>query len=183
MNKIVYLTYKRFDFISKDFVKSLAEELRNRNVEVVTDSSFDVLNCLRRHKTYGIAIAVDLYRNGKEGSGLTLNKDCSSISRDFAYNISNAYDIKTPLIRWRNFEFVDSYDKEWYRFFNRISSRTKAIFHLFTFTNSTERNEFYVVYKDVVKLFVDEIVRCLRSEYNDDDYRMRVMRVKSSKMI
>lgn len=181
MNKIVYLTYKRFDFISKDFVKSLATELRNRNVEVVTDSSFDVLNCFRRHKTYGIAIALDLYRNGEEGAGLTLNKDCSTISRDFAYNISNSYDITTPLIKWRTFEFVDSDNKDWYRFFNKISSKTKAIFHLFTFTNSKERNEFYVVYNDIVKLFVDEIVRCLRSNYDDANYRTRVKFAKNLK--
>ena len=107
MCKIVYLTSKRFDKPSSEFKKALADELRKRNVEVVTDYSYDWLNYFRKHKTYGIAIAFDFYRDGKEGCGLTLNKNCSYISRDFAYNLSNVYDLLTPSLHWRDFKCMD----------------------------------------------------------------------------
>ena len=47
MCKIVYLTSKRFDKPSSEFKKALADELRKRNVEVVTDYSYDWLNHFR----------------------------------------------------------------------------------------------------------------------------------------
>ena len=178
MCKIVYLTSKRFDKPANQFKQALAKELRKRNVEVVVDSSYDVFNFLRKHKTYGIALAFDFYRDGKKGAGLTLNKNCSYIGRDFAYNLSNAYDVITPLTKWRDFQFVDSHDKEWFKFFNKVSSSTKAIFYLCTYTNDSDREEFYVVYEKIIQLFVDEIVRCLRSDYDTEDYRKRVKLAK-----
>lgn len=174
MCKIVYLTSKRFDKPSSEFKKALADELRRRNVEVVTDYSYDWLNHFRKHKTYGIAIAFDFYRDGKEGCGLTLNKNCSYISRDFAYNLSNVYDLLTPSLHWRDFQFVDSYNKEWYKFFNRISSSTKAIFYLCTYNNPSDLENYLVAFERIVQLFADEIVRCLRSNYDTEDYRKRV---------
>lgn len=178
MCKIVYLTSKRFDKPAKDFKVALANELRSRNVEVVVDNSYDFFNYFRKHKTFGIALAFDFYRDGKQGAGLTLNKNCSYIGRDFAYNLSNDYDVLTPMIRWRDFKFVDSYDKEWYRFFNKVSSSTKAIFYLCTYDNPSDWNNYSIAFEKIIKLFADEIVRCLRSNYNTDDYRKRVKLAK-----
>lgn len=178
MCKIVYLTSKRFDKPSDEFKKALASELRKRNVEVVTDYAYDFFNHFRKHKTYGIAIAFDFYRDGREGCGLTLNKNCSYISRDFAYNLSNVYDLLTPSLHWRDFQFVDSCDKQWYRFFNKISSSTKAIFYLCTLNNPSDWDNYSIAMEDIVKLFADEIVRCLRSNYDTTDYRKRVKMAK-----
>lgn len=178
MCKIVYLTTKRFDEPANKFKKALAEELRNRKVQVVLDSSYDFWNIFRRHKTFGIALAFDFYRDGGEGCGLTLNKNCSVISRDFAYSLSNGYDVLTPKISWREFKFVNSDDSEWYRFFNKVSSKTKAIFYLCTYNNNYNWNSFSIAFDDIIKFFADEIVRCLRSDYDAEDYRKRVKKAK-----
>lgn len=69
MCKIVYLTSKRFDKPANEFKKTLAKELRKRNVEVVVDSSYDIFNFFRKHKTYGIALAFDFYRDGQQEAG------------------------------------------------------------------------------------------------------------------
>lgn len=178
MCKIVYLTCKRFDKHSNNFKKALACELRNRNIEVVTGYSYDFLNSMKKHRTYGIAIAFDFYRDGKEGCGLTLNKNCSYISRDFAYNLSNVYDSVIPSLHWRDFKFVDSNDKQWYRFFNKVSSSTKSIFYLCTQNNPSDWNKYSISIENIIKLFADEIVRCLRSNYDAADYRKRVKMAK-----
>lgn len=175
MCKIVYLTCGRFDNEARDFRNDLARELRARNVEVVTGSSYDFFNFWRRHKTYGISLAFDFYKDGKNGAGLTLNKNCSYIARDFAYNLCNGIDTLVPDIIWRNFQFVDSYDKQWFRAFNKISSITKAIFYLCTKNNPAEWDVYSASYKKMIKVFADEIVRCLRSNYNSENYRKRVM--------
>ena len=178
MCKIVYLTSRRFDEPSRTFKKALADELRKRKVEVVVDSAYDYLKYFRKHKTYGIALAFDFYRDGKAGCGLTLNKNCSSIGRDFAYNLSNDLDILTPRIHWRDFKFVDSEDKEWYKFFNKVSSTTKAIFYLCTYNNPSDWNNYSIAFENIIKLFADEIVRCLRSDYNTETYRKKVKGAK-----
>jgi len=178
MCKIVYLTAKRFDRPSNEFKRALAEELRNRKIEVVEDYSFDLFNKFRKHKTYGISIAFDFFRDGLTGCGLTLNKNCSYIGRDFAYNLSNSLDLLTPQLPWRDFKFVTSDDKEWFKFFNKISSDTKAIFYLCTYNNQNDFNQFKVVFNKIVRAFADEIVRCLRSDYNVEDYRKRVKHAK-----
>lgn len=178
MCKVVYLTARRFDEPARKFRDALAGELTKRKVDVVTDTAYDVLNYFRRHKTFGIALAFDFYRDGKEGCGLTLNKNCSSIGRDFAYNLSNDLDVLTPAIHWRDFKFVNSEDKEWFKFFNKVSSTTKAIFYLCTYNNSTDWDNYSVAFDNIIKLFADEIVRCLRSDYDTEDYRKRVKRVK-----
>lgn len=184
MCKIVYLTSKRFDKPSRIFKEALAEELRNRKVEVVVDSSYDVFNFWRKHETYGIALAFDFYRDGKRGCGLTLNKNCSFIGRDFAYNLSNDLDILTPDIAWRDFKFVTSDDKEWFKFFNKVSASTKAIFYLCTLNNPCDWENYSIAFKEIIKLFADEIVRCLRSNYNTEDYRKRVKlaKIRTSKI-
>lgn len=178
MCKIVYLTSKRFDKPANEFKQALADELRSRNVEVVVDNSFDFFNYFRKHKTYGIALAFDFYRDGGQGCGLTLNKNCSYIGRDFAYNLSNDLDVLTPNILWRDFKFVTSEDREWYRFFNKVSSSTKAIFYLCTYNNPRDWETYSVAFEKIIKLFADEIVRCLRSDYNAEDYRKRVKLAK-----
>lgn len=175
MCKIVYLTCNRFNSEARDFRNSLAHELRSRNVEVVVGSSYDVFNFWRRHKTYGISLAFNFYKDGKSGAGLTLNKNCSYIARDFAYNLCNSIDSLVPDIVWRNFDFVNSYDKQWYHAFNKISSTIKAIFYLCTKNNSVEWDIYSVARERMVKLFADEIVRCLRSNYNSENYRKRVI--------
>jgi len=178
MCKVVYLTSKRFDKPSKIFKKALAAELRNHKVEVVVDYAYDLFNCFRKHKTYGIAFAFDFYRDDKQGYGLTLSKNCSFIGRYFTYNLSNNLDVLTPTIRWRDFEFVNSENKEWYKFFNQISSPTKAIFYLCTLNNYSDWENYSIAFDKIVKLFADEIVRYLRSNYNADNYLKRVKLAK-----
>lgn len=174
MCKIVYLTSKRFDKPSKEFREALAEELRKRKIEAVVGNSYDIFNWFRKHKTYGIALAFDFYRDNKKGYGLTLNKNCTFIARDFAYSLSNNLDIATPNISWRDFTFVNSDDKEWFRFFNKISSSLKVIFYLCTYNNLNDLENYSVAFDNIVKLFADEIVRCLRSEYDAEAYRKRI---------
>lgn len=178
MCKTVYLTSRCFDEPSREFKNALAEELMKRKVEVVTDSTCWLKRLFRRHKTYGIAIAFDFFRDHKDGCGLTLNKQCSYISRDFAYNISNVMDMLTPRIRWRDFRFVDSCSREWYRFFDNVSSETKAIFYLCTYNNNVDYDIFSAASEKIVQAFADEIVRCLRSDYDYRDYQKRVKLAK-----
>jgi hypothetical protein len=178
MCKIVYLTARRFDAPSNAFKKALAKELKARNIEVVEDYSYDFFNWFRKHKTYGVALAFDFYQDGKNGCGLTLNQNCPTIGREFAYNLSNHLDVLTPTIPWRDFKFVTSEDKEWFRFFNKISSSTKAIFYLCTYNNANEYDNFHLSFEKIIKKFADEIVRCIRSEYNPEDYRKKVKLAK-----
>jgi len=179
MCKIVYLTSRRFDKPSKIFKDALAKELKKREVEVVVDYSYDFFNCLRKHKTFGMALTFDFYRDGKKGCGLTLNKNCSYIGRDFAYNLSNDLDVLTPNIHWRDFKFVSSDDKDWFKFFNKVSSSIKAIFYLCTYDNPSDYENYSIAFEKIIKLFADEIIRCLRSDYNTDNYRKRVKIAKS----
>lgn len=174
MCKIVYLTSKCFDKPSAQFRDSLADELRKRNISVVTDSTCFIKRIFRKRHVYGMAIAFDFFRDGGEGCGLTLNKYCSYIGRDFAYNVSNVLDELTPRIRWRDFQFVDSSNKQWRNFFEKISSETKAIFYLCTYTDDVDYDIFTSAYDKIIKAFADEIVRCIRSDYDYKDYQKRV---------
>lgn len=171
MCKIVYLTTRCFDKASRDFRDALADELRSRKIEVVTDSTCMIKRYFAKHKTYGIALAIDFFRDKKGGCGLTLNQRCSTISRDFAYNLSNTLDLLTPTIRWRDFKFVDSDDDDWYSFFNKVSASTKAILYLCTKNNDTDWESYQLAFDDLVKMFADEIVRCLRSNYDYIKYQ------------
>lgn len=183
MCKIVYLTSRLFDAPSKEFKNALSKELKRRNIEVITDTTCKFKCLFRKHRTFGIAIALDFFRDKKAGCSLTLNKQCSFISRDFAYNLSNNLDLLTPRIRWRDFKFVDSYDKDWYKFFNKVSSSTKAIFYLCTYDNPSDFNNYYLAFDKIIQAFADEIVRCLRSDYNYEDYqrRVRMSKLKNNK--
>lgn len=178
MCKIVYLTAKRFDTNSASFCNSLKSELEKRKVEVVFNKSNDIFNIFRKHKVYGISIAFDFYTDNKKGSGLTLSKRCSNIGRQFAYNLSNGIDGVYPDIIWRDISFVDSNDKIWYKYFNKVSSTTKAIFHLCTINNEFEFETFITNEERLVKVFADEIVRCLRSNYDTSNYMQRVQFAK-----
>lgn len=178
----VYLTSKRFDSPARNLRNAIFNELKKRGVDgIKIGNSQDVLNMFRSHKTFKIAIAFDFYKDGMKGSGITLNEDCSSISRDFAYTLSSNYDVITPMISWRDIRFVDSYDKEWFRFFNNISANTKMIFHLCTYNNPSDKDEFHTSFEKIVSLFVEEIIRCLRSECDSDNYRKRVEIAKMKK--
>ena len=171
MCKIVYLTSTCFDRASRQFRNALANELRSRKVEVVEQSTCRLKQYFMKHNTYGIAIAIDFFHDSKDGCGLTLNKRCSFISRDFAYNLSNALDLLTPSIRWRDFKFVDSDDYEWYRFFNKVSASTKSILYLCTKNNDSDWENYQLAFDKLVKSFADEIVRCLRSNYDYVKYQ------------
>lgn len=174
MYKTVYFTHSRFNREARDFCAALARELRGRNVVVETGSAYDLFNCLRRHKTYGLALAFNFYDDGGNGAGLTLNKNCSSITRDFAYNLCDGIDAIVPEIVWRKFDFVDSYDAAWYAAFNKVSAAVKVIFYLCTKNNPVEWDIYTSARERIVKLFADEIVRCLRSNYSSENYRKRV---------
>lgn len=174
MCKIVYLTVKRFDKPSKEFRCSLAKELRNRGVEVVEKYNQDIFNIFRKHNTYGMALSFDFYNDGSSGRGLTLREDSSYINREFSYNLSNNLDYIQPRIRWREITFLKSSDKEWYKTFNKVSSETKVIFHLCTINNPLDLEKYCLSFKNVIRTFADEIIRCLRSEYDVENYRKRV---------
>lgn len=178
MCKIVYLTSRCLDTPSRHFRDALADELRSRNIEVVTDSTCWIKKVFRRERTYGMAIAIDFFRDNGNGCGLTLNQRCSYISRDFAYSVSNMLDEVTPRIRWRDFKFVENHDKTWKLFFEKVNSETKAIFYLCTYTDSVDYDLFMTKFDTVVHRFADEIVRCLRSNYDITDYQKRVRLAK-----
>lgn len=178
MCKVVYLTVKRFDKSAGRFASALASALRERRIEVVEQYSYDAFNLCKRHKTYGIALAFDFYHDAQSGSGLTLNKNCSTIGRDFAYELCNAIDAIAPEMTWRDFRFVDSDDREWYRFFNKVSSTTKAVFHICNDRIERDRDIYNTHFDTLVAVFAEEIVRCLRSDYNAEQYRRRVRVMK-----
>lgn len=170
MCKVVYLTSKRFNAEARRFIQALAAELRWRRIEVVVGNAYDVWNYFRPHRTYGIAMAVDFFTDQKDGCSLTLNRVCPALTRDFAYNLSNHYDILTPQIRWRSFLFVDSYDRQWYRFFNRVSAEVKLIIYPATLTNEGDMDAYLSARDGIIRVFADEIVRCLRSNYDYNAY-------------
>lgn len=178
MCKVVYLTTKSFDAPARLFRDCLETELKKRGVEVVCYSTNWFKRLFSRHKTYGIAIAIDFFRDGKDGCGLILNERCGHLSRDFAYNISNTLDLLTPHIRWRNFRFVSSYHREWYRFFHNVSSNTKAIFYLCTYNNPADVNSYNMAFHKIITSFADDIVRCLHSNYDYHKYIEKVRRTK-----
>lgn len=184
MCKVVYLTNRCFDRASRDFRDALAEELRKRKIEVVTKSSGLLKQYFSKHHTYGIAIAIDFFKDDKSGCGLTLNNRCTSISRDFAYNLSNSLDILMPSIRWRDFKFVDSEDKEWYRFFNKVSASTKAILYICNKNNESDWESYQHAFDNIITCFADEIVRCLRSNYDYIKYQQssRLAKLKVRRM-
>ena len=170
MCKVVYLTSKRFNAEARRFIQALAAELRRRRIEVVVGNAYDVWNYFRPHRTYGIAMAVDFFADQKDGCSLTLNRVCPALTRDFAYNLSNHYDILTPQIRWRSFLFVDSYDRQWYRFFNRVSAEVKLIIYPATLSCEGDMDAYLSARDGIIRVFADEIVRCLRSNYDYNAY-------------
>lgn len=184
MCKIVYLTTRCFDKASRDFRNALAEELRSRKIEVVINSTCYLKQLFAKHHTYGMAIAIDFFRDNQNGCGLTLNRKCSFISRDFAYNLSNALDILTPTIKWRDFKFVDSDDDDWYKFFNKVSASTKTIIYLCTKNNEQDWETYQLAFDKLIKSFADEIIRCLRSNYDYIKYNQsaKLAKLKLRKM-
>lgn len=181
MCKVVYLTSRRFSSEGRKLVNALAAELRRRKIEVVTGAACDFWNRFRKHRTYGMALAFDFFNDaGNDGCSITLNRQCPILTRDFAYNISNSYDLMTPQIRWRSFRFVDSYDRVWYRFFNGVSAEVKVVLYPATLTSEADMDAYHAALERVVKVFADEIVRCLRSNYDYQSYNKaaRVARIR-----
>lgn len=178
MCKVVYLTSRCFDKEAKEFRTALKMELEKRKIEVVVKSTCFFKQFFQRHHTYGIAIAIDFFRDGKGGCGLTLNQRCSSISGDFAYNLSNSLDLLMPQVRWRDFRFVRSDAAEWYMFFNNVSASTKAVLYLCTKNNKEDWDAYNTAKGEIVNQFAEEIVRCLRSNY---DYNRYVQSVRLAK--
>ncbi len=174
MCKIVHLTSERFDIGANRFKHLLKEELKQRGIEVVLDYSYDIFNVFKKHNTYGISIAIDFYKDNSEGKGIIINKQCSEISKAFSYNLSNILDETLPTIKWRGISFVKSDDKIWYNFFNRVSSETKVILKLCTKTKKQEYFDYNSSVDKIVELFSEEIVRCLRSDYNYITYQKMV---------
>lgn len=174
MCKIVHLTSKRFDIAAKHFKSLLKEELEQKGVVVVLDNSYDIFNAFKKHNTYGISIAIDFYKDDGDGKGIIINKHCSNISKAFSYNLSNILDETLPTIKWRGISFVKSDDKIWYNFFNKVSSETKVILKLCTKTNKQNYFDYNSSVDKIVELFSEEIVRCLRSDYNYITYQKRV---------
>lgn len=181
MCKIVYLTRKSFNKPAKRFINALALELRQRNVEVVTSTANFIKSIAKKHKTYGVALAIDFFNDGKSGGGLTLNKRCSEMSKIFALTISDGIDRVVYPTRWRSFSFVSSDNSDWYLYFNKVSAETKVIFHLCTMNNSEDMNSFWNSFDNLVKSFADEIVRCLRSDYNTSTY-IRSVKIAKRKL-
>lgn len=170
MCKVVYLTSRRFCAESRRFVQSLAEVLQRHNIEVAVGNAYDLFNCMRPHRTYGIALAIDFFKDNSDGCSLTLNCVCPNLTRDFAYNLSNHYDLLTPRIRWRSFRFVTSDEKVWYRFFNKVSAEVKMIFYPATITSEGDMDAYLSSRDQIIEVFADEIIRCLRSNYNYNSY-------------
>lgn len=160
MEKTVYLISKRFDNYSNFFKRKLYKELKRRGISVKTGTTYDFFN-FRKHKIYAITIGFDFYRDDKIGCGLNLNKNCSSVGRKFAYDLSNNLDKVTPNISWRDFIFSDSDDKNWFFYFNKVSSPVKMIYYPCTISNIVDKENYFVYLDDIINVFVEEITKCL----------------------
>lgn len=177
-DKKVFLTSRRWDKPSLIFRKALEQELISRGVNVYSDAAFDVFNFYRRHHTYDISIAIDFHRDDGNGCSLTLNRNSTPMSRDFAFAVSDNLDLVLPSLQWRSFDFVDSMDVTWYKFFNKVSSDVKVLFYLCTYTNPVDWELYSVAFKDVVNIFADEIVRCLQSNRSNKVYNEAIKLAK-----
>lgn len=178
MCKIVYLTSKRFDRHSKDFKEALAEELQDRGIKVVQGKTCYLPSIFCKTKVYGMAIGIDFFKDGSQGCGLMLSRKCNAITRSFAFELSNLLDTITPAIRWRDLNFVEPSNRVWRHFFGNIHAETKTIFYLCTKNNPDDFEHYSTSFEKIVKAFADEIVRCVRSDYNNANYQARVKRAK-----
>lgn len=174
MNKSVYLTTKIFNDSAIFFRQALKKELTTRKIEVIEDNAFFFKRYLRSKQNCSIAIAIDFFNDGEGGSGIKLNKGCTAISRDFAYTISNELDKIAPQLRWRDFEFISSIDSEWQNYFRNVGSEVKVIFYLCTINNEDDYDIFSMHFNEMVKIFADEIVRCIRSNYKSLVYQKKL---------
>lgn len=174
MSNSVYLTSRLLNDAALIFRKELAKQLMVRDIEVIEDVSFPLKGIFRRRKNCGIAIAIDFFNDGEGGSGIKLNKGCTAISRDFAYTISNELDKIAPQLRWRDFEFISSTDAEWQNYFRNVGSEVKVIFYLCTINNEDDYDIFSMHFNEMVKIFADEIVRCIRSNYKSLVYQKKL---------
>lgn len=174
MCKSVCLIYNRFDFNSKEFCYSLGEELKKNRIDFDINNSNDIFNKFRKHKTYRIAIGVEFFSNGEIGRGLVINDKCSYISNEFAYTLSNNVDSINSKIRWRDFEFMESDAPKWFKFFNKVSAEVKLIFHPCVKNCYSSCEEYSVTFEKTIKIFTEEIVRCLRADCDFFEYKKRV---------
>ena len=183
MCNTVYITHRRFNRQAADFSIKLAEELRRRKIEVEIGFANDIFNFLSRpHKTYGIAIAIDFFKEGEASRGITINKRSSLLTKHFIYTLSTFLDSVTPILKWRELNFVSSDDCIWFKFFNKISSEVKFIYHPCVYKNSY-CEEYLISFEKTIHAISDEVIRCLRSDCDYDDYRkrVRIAKTKSNK--
>ncbi len=161
MQKTVYLTYPLFDLRVSNLVHKMANELKKKNIKVIVKKSFIVKRIFSKRQTVDIAIA--FLRDKKIGFGILTNENCSLINKIFNYNLPKNLNIKFPEIHWKTFDFVNKNNKYWKLFFSKVNSKINMIF----FWGNEEEIEIYELYSDdFVKIFVDEIVRCLRSDFD-----------------
>lgn len=164
MCRSVYLTCRRFDGLSRQFLKDLAKSLRELDIDVHIGRARDIFNIFRFHKTYDISIGIDFHRDKGSGGSLCLNSLCSSIGRDFAYNLSEALDKAMPKTKWREFGYVKSNDKTWSKFFWRISSQAKCLFYICTASSDIEFEEYNTAKAEIISLFAEQISLLVRSD-------------------
>lgn len=164
MCRSVYLTCRRFDRLSREFIKDLSKALKELGIEVHTGRARDVFSVFRFHKTYDISIGIDFHRDEGSGGSLCLNSLCSPIGREFAYNLSKALDIALPKIRWREFGYVKSSDKTWSKFFWRVSSQAKCLFYICTASRPVELEEYRLAKSEIISLFAEQISFLIKSD-------------------
>ncbi len=159
--KEVYLTYSAFDLRVSNLVHEITNELKKKNIRVIVTNSFRIKRIFNKRQTADIAIA--FLRNKKMGFGVLLNENCSLINKLFNYNLSKNLNINFPEIHWELFDFINIKNKYWKLFFSKVNSRINIIFSL---GNKNEIEIFELYSDDFVKIFVDEILRCIRSDFN-----------------
>lgn len=161
MQKTVYLTYPLFDLRVSNLVHEIANELKKKGIKVIVTNSFKIKRAFNERQTVDIAIA--FLRNKKMGFGVLLNENCSLINKIFNYNLSKNLNIKFPEIHWKTFDFVNKNNKYWKLFFSKVNSKINMIFF---WGNEEEIEICELNLNDFIKVFVDEIVRCLRSDFD-----------------
>lgn len=166
----ILLIRRSFDFRSKRFIRELTQMLSEYDVTVLSQTTNFISCHFRHHRTYDLAIGIDFFRDFNDGAAVTINSRASKMSLQFAYSLSSALDDFTPLIRWRGFNFVSSYDRQWYKFFNGVSADSKLIFYLCTLTNRNEAECFENEHQNIERAFASEIVRYLRNANDAERY-------------
>lgn len=173
--KEVFLTYSVFDFNSKFFVKELKKELIRKNISVYVKSSSLFKSFFGKNKTYDICIAFVVDKKRK-GSSILMNQESTLFNKIFGYNLSINLDNPSLNIRWETLQFVSSNIFKWKYFFRKSRGKVSLIF---IFGDKQIFDNYLRYEKNTIKLFSDEIVRCLRSNFDLMNYQRRVKIAKN----